>query len=171
MEKEIINKVEQSGLVQIDLEELYLKGQREVVDLKPWLYEELILKEKDFREYVKAHDWTQYKGKYVAVTCSADAIIPTWAFMIVATHLAPYAADLVFGDLSKLEEYLFFKRLSLIDPESYRNQRVVVKGCADLPVPATAYVELTRLLQPVVKSIMYGEPCSTVPVFKRKENA
>ena len=169
MEKEIINKVDQSGLIQIDLEELYTKGQRVVVDLKPWLYEALILKEKDFRNFAKEHDWSQYKDKFVAVTCSADAIIPSWAFMIVAANLSPFAADLVFGDLQKLEEYLYFKQLTKIDPETYRNQRVVVKGCADIPVPEAAYVELIRLLQPVVKSIMYGEPCSTVPVFKSKE--
>lgn len=169
MEKEIINKVEQSGLVQISLEDLYKKGERVIVDLKPWLFEELILKEKDFREYVKQHDWSKYKDKHVGIICSADAIVPTWAFMIVATKLTPFAAEMVFGDLSRLEEYLFFKKLADIDYSKYQDQRVVIKGCADIPVPATAYVELSRLLQPFVKSIMYGEPCSTVPVFKKKE--
>ena len=169
MEKEIINKVDQSGLVQIDLEDLYVKGESVEVDLKPWLFQELILKEKDFRESVKAHDWSQYKAKFVAVNCSVDAIVPTWAFMIVATNLAPYAAEIVFGDLDKLEEQLYFKQLTTLDKAAYQDQRIVVKGCADRNVPVSVYVALTSMLHPVVKSIMYGEPCSTVPVFKRKE--
>ena len=169
MEKEIINKVDQSGLMQIDLEELYLPGERVEIDLKPWLFQELILKEKDFRDAVKAHDWSQYKGKFVAVNCSVDAIIPTWAFMIVATNLASYASEIVFGDLNKLEEQLYLKQIANLDKSVFQDQRIVVKGCAARDVPVSVYVALTSMLQPVVKSIMYGEPCSTVPVFKRKD--
>ena len=169
MEKEIINKVDQSGLLQIDLEDLYMPGERVEVDLKPWLFQELILKEKDFRESVKAHDWTQYNGKFVAVNCSADAIVPTWAYMIIAINLAPYTAEVVFGDLYKLEEQLYLKQLSTLDKSAYQDQRIVVKGCANRDVPVSVYVALTSMLQPIVKSIMYGEPCSTVPVFKRKD--
>jgi hypothetical protein len=168
MEKEIINKVDQSGLVQINLEDLYLPGERVELDIKSWLFEELILKEKDFRDHVKMHDWQQYSGKFVAVHCSVDAIVPTWAYMIIATNLAPFAADVVFGDLNKLEETIYIKQLSKLNVSDYKDERIVIKGCSDKDVPVGVYVALTHLLQPVVKSIMYGEPCSTVPVFKRK---
>lgn len=167
MEKEIVNKVEESGLMQFDLEELYQKGERVLFDLKPWLYEELILKEKDFREKIKSHDWDSYKGKLVAVTCTADAIVPTWAFMLVTSQLQPVAAKVVLGDLKTLEEELFREAISKLDAENFRQQKVVIKGCGD-HVPVSAYVEFTNFLRPLVKSIMYGEPCSTVPVYKSK---
>ena len=166
MQDEIINKVAESGLVQIDLEELYLPGERILFDLKGWLFEELILKEKDFREQLKNHDWLQYQDKFVAIACTADDIVPTWAFMLVAAKLEPVAKKIVFGDLKKLEEELFHEQIFKIIPENYRDQRVVIKGCSKVEVPASAYVEITFLLRPVVKSIMYGEPCSTVPVYK-----
>ncbi|MCX6291672.1 MAG: DUF2480 family protein [Bacteroidetes bacterium] len=166
MEKEIINKVDQSGLVQFDLEELYCDGERVLFDVKDWLFEELILKEKDFREQVKNHDWLQYQNKFVALSCSADAIVPTWAFMLVASMLEPVSAKIVFGDLKKLEEELFQEQLQKINFEKYRDQRVVIKGCSNAAVPVSAYVELTAALRPFVKSILYGEPCSTVPVYK-----
>jgi hypothetical protein len=166
---EIINKVAQSGLITIDLEDHYVSGERVLFDLKGWLYEELILKEKDFREKLKDHPWENYKDKFVAISCSADAIIPTWAFMLVASHLKPVAGKISFGDLKKLEEDLFDEAISKINPEDYKDQKVVIKGCSKIEVPVSAYVNLTALLRPVVKSIMYGEPCSTVPVFKRKE--
>ncbi len=168
MEDEIVNKVQQSGLVSIDLEELYVPGERILFDLKGWLFQELILKEQDFREHIKQHDWNQYKDKFVAITCTADAIIPTWAFMLVASQLSSIAKKIVFGDLKKLEEEIFHDRLSKINPEDYRDQRIVIKGCSKVEVPASAYVEITSLLRPFVKSIMYGEPCSTVPVYKKK---
>ena len=168
MENEIINKVDQSGLLQIDPEQYYVAGERELLDLTPWLFENVILKEKIFREHIQTHNWLFYKDKFVAINCTADAIIPAWAYMIVAAHLSPYAKDFVFGDLNRLEEYLFMQQLAKIDLNAFQDKRVVIKGCSDLQVPLSAYVEITKLLQPVVKSVMYGEPCSTVPVFKKK---
>ncbi len=164
----IVNKVASSGLITLDLEEMMLPGDRVLFDLKSWLFEELILKEKDFREHISKHDWTQYNEKYVALTCSADAIVPTWAFMLVAVQLQAYAKKVVFGDLTKLETELFNERISQLNPDDYKDQRVVIKGCSVKQVPVSAYVQLTAFLSPLVKSIMYGEPCSTVPVFKRK---
>jgi len=166
---EIINKVAQSGLVTIDLEDLYVPGERVLFDLKSWLYEELILKEKDFREKLKSHPWEDYKDKFVAITCTADAIIPTWAFMLVAAQIKPFAKKIIFGNLQKLEEELFDEAISKINPDDYKDQKVVIKGCSKIEVPVSAYVNLTAMLRPVVKSIMYGEPCSTVPVFKKKD--
>ncbi len=168
MENEIVNKVSESGLVQFDLEELFIPGERVLFDLKPWLYEELVLKEKDFREQLKNHDWSFYQNKFIAITCTSDAIVPTWAFMLVASLMAPVAKKIVFGDLQKLEEEIFHEQLTKINPEDYRDQRIVIKGCSSVKVPASAYIELTALLQPVVKSILFGEPCSTVPVYKKK---
>lgn len=164
---DIINKVAQSGLVTIDLEELYVPGERILFDIKDWLFEELILKEKDFREKLKTHDWKKYRDKFVAVTCSADAIIPTWAFMLVTIYLRPVAAKIIFGDLQSLEEELFNEQISKMNPDSYRDQKLVIKGCSNVKVPQSAYMKLTSLLMPVAKSIMYGEPCSTVPLYKK----
>jgi hypothetical protein len=168
MEKEIINRVDQSGLTEFNLEDLYPKGTRSVIDVKENLFQGLILREKDFREFVKNEEWSKYKDQFVAITCTADAIVPTWAYMLLATALEPFAKKIVFGDLKTLETILFHEALSKIHPEDYRDKRVVIKGCSNLPVPESAYVELTRLLNPVAKSIMYGEPCSTVPIMKRK---
>ena len=166
---EIVNKVAQSGLVTIDLEDFYIQGDRILFDLKDWLFQELILKEKDFREKLKSHDWKQYENKFIALTCSADAIVPTWAFMLIASHLEPIAKKISFGDLQKLEEELFADAISKLNPDDYKNQKITIKGCSNIQVPVSAYVNLTGLLRPVAKSIMYGEPCSTVPVFKKKE--
>lgn len=168
MSDEIINKVANSGLITIDLEEYYPKGERVVFDIKPLLFQELILKEKDFREYIKNNDWTVYKDKYVAVICSADAIVPTWAYMLVGLALEPFAKKTVFGNLETLETVLFHEVLEKIDALQYKEQRVVIKGCSNLPVATNAYMELAQKLKPYVKSIMYGEPCSTVPLFKAK---
>ena len=165
--EQIVNKVDQSGLLQFDLESLYRPGERVLLDIKGWLFEELILKEKDFREQIKNHDWSLYQDKFVAVTCTADAIVPTWAYMLIASQLTPVAKKIVFGDLKKMEEVLFHESISSLNPENFRNQKVVIKGCSD-NVPVSAYVELSAFLRPVAKSIMYGEPCSTVPVFKAK---
>lgn len=165
---QIINKVALSGLISLDLEEYYHPGERVVYDLKDNLFMGLILKEKDFREFLKGHDWSQYAGKNVAITCSEDAIIPTWAYMLLTLHLRPYAHSVVFGELKDLEEKLFFDAIRSINPEDYRDARVVVKGCSKHPVPTAAYVEITQRLQPFVKSLMFGEPCSTVPLFKKK---
>ena len=165
--EEIINKVANSGLVTLDLEDYYHQGERVVYDLKDNLFMGLILKEKDFREFLKSHDWAQYAGKNVAITCTEDAIIPTWAYMLLTLQLEPHANAVVFGTLNDLEEKLYFDAIARIDVEAYRGVRVVVKGCSKHPVPTAAYVELTRKLQPVVQSLMFGEPCSTVPLFKK----
>lgn len=166
MSDEIINKVANSGLITIDLEELYPKGERVLFDIKPLLFQELILKEKDFRDFIKQHDWSQYQDKLVAITCTADAIIPTWAYMLVSIALEPFAKKVVFGDLETLEAIAFNEALLCIVYEDYRDKRVVIKGCSSLPVCTNAYVELVRGLKPFAKSIMYGEPCSTVPLYK-----
>ena len=164
---EIVNRVANSGLVTLDLESYYHPGERVVYDLKDNLFMEAILREKDFREFLKSHDWSQYTGKNVAVICSADAIVPTWAYMLLAVHLEPYANMVVFGDLQTLEDKLFYDALSRINPEDYQGARVVVKGCSNYPVPVSAYVEVSRLLRPVVQSLLFGEPCSTVPLYKK----
>jgi hypothetical protein len=163
----IINKVSQSGLATIDLETYYDESPREVYDIKEQLFMGLMLKETEFRDFIKTNDWTKYIGKHVAIVCSADAIVPTWAYMLVANKLSGLAKSFVFGDLSLLEFSLFKNQIDAINFEEYRDQRVVVKGCSKKPVPVSAYVYLTEKLTPIVKSIMYGEPCSTVPVYKR----
>ncbi|HEY0176124.1 MAG TPA: DUF2480 family protein [Pedobacter sp.] len=169
IQENIVNKVAASGLVTLNLELYYHQGERVVYDIKENLFHGLMLREKDFREFVKEHDWAAYTGKNVAVICSADAIVPTWAYMLLASKMKPYANEVVFGSQEALEAVLFAKALAKIDTEIYRDARVVIKGCADIEVPVAAYVEITNLLTPVVKSVMYGEPCSTVPIFKRKD--
>jgi hypothetical protein len=164
----IVNKVAESVLTTIDLEEYYPKQSVTVFDLQPFLFMGLILKEKDFREALKNHDWAQYEGKTVTVTCSADAIIPMWAYMLVATYLQPVATDVLYGTEQQAQQDLFLQQLRKLNPEDFTDKRIVVKGCGDLPIGEAAYLEVTKLLRPVVKSIMYGEPCSTVPIFKKK---
>jgi len=167
MENGIVNKVSQSGLITIDLEEYYPAGQRILFDIKEHLFQGLILREKDFREFIKNEDWNKYRDCYVALTCSADAIVPTWAYMLLATQLEPLAKKVVFGNLETLETILYNEILSKINIEDYKDARIVIKGCGNLPVPKAAYVQITGLLRPVAKSIMYGEPCSTVPLYKQ----
>jgi hypothetical protein len=164
---EILNKVAESGLITIDLEAYYPEGERIAFDMAPLLVEGLLLREKDFRAFIAEHDWSTYKGKHVALFCSTDAIIPRWAWMLLSVALQPFATTVVFGNAETLENVLFESFLSQLNPEDYRDQRVVIKGCSHKPVPVQAYVKLTALLLPVVKSILYGEPCSTVPVYKR----
>jgi Protein of unknown function (DUF2480) len=167
-EKEIVNRVTGSSLITFDLEEHYQPGERILFDLKDVLFQGLILREKDLRDFVKANDWSVYKDKFVAITCSADAIIPTWAYMLVAIAIKPYAKVVEFGSLEKLEERLFEEELSKVDWEHYRNAKIVVKGCSKVDVPASAYVKVVTELQPIASSLMFGEACSTVPLFKRK---
>ena len=167
MEKEIINKVALSGIITIDLEEFYPQGERVLFDIKEHLFQGLILKEKDFREFVKNEDWSKYTDKYVALICSADAVVPTWAYMLLAVQLEPYTKKVVFGDLETLETILYNEILNKLNINDYKDARVVIKGCGHLPVPQAAYVEITRLLRPVAKSIMYGEACSMVPLYKQ----
>lgn len=164
---EIVNKVELSGIITIDLEDFYPPGERVLFDIKDLLFQGLILREKDFRDFVKNQDWSKYKDTYVALACSADAIVPTWAYMLLATQLEPYAKKVVFGDLEILETILYNEALAKLNIDAYKNARIVIKGCGNLPVPKAAYVEITRLLRPVAKSIMYGEACSTVPLYKQ----
>lgn len=168
-EELIINRVAKSGLVTLDLEDYYHKGERVLYDLKDNLYMGLILKEKDFRDFLKTHDWTQYTDKNVAITCTEDAIIPTWAYMLLTIHLQPYANTVVFGNLEALEDKLFYDALATINPTDYIGARVVIKGCSKFPVPTSAYVEITRLLQPHVQTLLFGEPCSTVPLYKKSK--
>ena len=163
---QIINKVAESSLLTFDLEDFYIPGTRVSFDISSLLYEGLILKEKDFRTFLKQEDWSQYQGKFVSVHCSSDAIIPTWAYMLLASCLQPYARKVVFGDLQKLEEALFYEALLHLDVEVYRVRIVVVKGCSKVAVPVSAYLDITQKLVAVAKSVMFGEACSTVPVFK-----
>lgn len=164
---DFVNKVAKSGLISFDLSDYYHKGDRVLYDIKDNLFQGLMLREKDFREFIKGYDWAQYEGKNVAIVCSVDAIVPTWAFMLLATKIEPYANMLVFGDLADLEDALFRQALAKIDLNEFKDQRIVIKGCGDIPVPTSAYVEITRLFRPIAKSIMYGEPCSTVPLYKK----
>jgi hypothetical protein len=167
IQENFINKVALSGLVTLDPAQFYPAGERVVYDIKDNLAQGLILREKDFREFVKGHDWSQYQDKLVAVTCTEDAIVPAWAYVLLANKLAPYAKEVVFGNEEVLETVLFIKNIAKLDIEEYRGQRVVLKGCGDVAVPVSAYVELAKILTPVVKSLMFGEPCSTVPIYKR----
>ena len=167
MENEIVNRVATSSLVTFDLEELYTPGDRVLVDIGENLYQGLVLREKDFRDFVKATDWSAYKEKLVAVTCTVDAIIPTWAYMLLSVALEPYAKKIVFGDLHQLEAELFRAALAKVDWSHYAGAKVVVKGCSRVEVPVSAYVEATNRLRPVAASIMFGEACSTVPLYKR----
>lgn len=166
----IVNRVAKSPLVTLDLENYFQEGERVLFDMKDYLFNELILKEKDFRRLVSEHDWAQYKNKNVAIHCSVDAIVPTWAYMLVTSNLTPYANMVVFGNLNSLEEALIRDAFSRIDLTQYENAKVVIKGCSKLSNPAYAFTEVTRLLQPHVSSLMYGEPCSTVPIFKKKKS-
>ena len=168
MAEEIINKVAQSKLVTFDLEDYYPKGERKVLDLKGWLYEGIILREKEFRTFLAEYDWEQYTDAFVALTCSTDAIVPGWAYMLVTTKLQPYAKKIIQGDLQDLETSLYQTVIAGLDVSMYLDMPVIIKGCSHKPVPPNAYLLLTEKLMPVAKSIMYGEACSSVPLFKRK---
>lgn len=168
MSEPFVNKVAESGLITLDLEKYYPKGETAVFDLKDHLFMGLILKEKDFREALKSLDWSVYQDKNVALTCSADAIIPVWAWMLVVSYLQPVAKEVVMGDEKELHRSLYLKNIDAIDVNEFSGQRVVIKGCGETPIADYVYMEITKKLRPVVKSIMYGEPCSTVPVYKQK---
>jgi hypothetical protein len=166
--EEIINKVAQSGLHTLDLEEYYPREEIVVLDLKSMLFMEMILKEKEFRAALQAVDWSGYQDKILAVVCTADAIIPSWAYMLVAVQAQPFVKDIFLGDGATALREAFLVNLRAIDTSEFADKRVVVKGCGDLTVDGFAYLEIARLLRPVVKSIMYGEACSNVPVYKKK---
>ncbi|WP_435414735.1 DUF2480 family protein [Polaribacter aestuariivivens] len=169
MAEEIVNRVATSKLKTFDLEEIYPDGKRVLFDIKDWLFQEIILKETDFRASVKNHDWSQYKNTFVAITCSADAIIPSWAFMLVAAELTPFANKVVIGNLELLETVLYQELLEFIDFRDFTDAPVIIKGCANKPIPNAAYAFLIGKLQPIAKSIMFGEACSTVPLYKAKK--
>jgi len=168
MEGEFINKVSESALITLNLEDYYPKEEVLVFDMKDYLFMGLILKEKDFREALKNLDLAPFHHKIAAVTCSADAVIPVWAYMLVASYLQPVATEVLFGTEEEIKKQLLLKNIAAIAVEEFADKRVVIKGCGDLPIGESAYLAATKILRPVVKSIMYGEPCSTVPIFKRK---
>jgi hypothetical protein len=167
-EDTIINRVTNSSLVSLDLEDYYPKGENILFDIAPLLYEESILKEKDFRLFLKENDWTKYEGKNIALNCSVDAIVPTWAYMLLVSKLQPIANFIVYGDLQALEQALWQKAIQEIDISRFNQSKVVIKGCSKIPVPVFAYTEIMRLLMPIADSLAYGEPCSTVPIFKKR---
>ena len=168
MSEEIINKVALSPLLQLDLEDYYPKEEIVVFDLKPYLFMELILKEKDFRADLEKLDWSVYREKLVTVTCSVEAVIPMWAYMLVTSYLQPIAKDVLFGDQKTALQQVFLKNIDSINIDEFQDKRIVVKGCGELPIGEFAYLEITKKLRPVAKGIMYGEPCSTVPIYKKK---
>jgi hypothetical protein len=167
--EELRNKVAESGLITLDLEAFIPKNELVLFDLKNFLYMELILKEKEFRAMLDQHQWNQYQNKWVAITCSADAIIPMWAYMLVVSKLVGVASDIHVGDETAAQKNAIIENISKLDASQYLDKRVVVRGCGDKEIAAYAYVEISKKLMPVVKSLMYGEPCSTVPVFKKKQ--
>jgi hypothetical protein len=168
MPEEIINKVASSKLITFNLEDYYPKGERIVLDVKDWLYEGFILREKEFRGYITDHNWEQYKGTFVALYCSTDAIIPGWAYMLVVTKLQPYAKKVVQGSLVDLETAVYQKIIDDLDVCEFQDRLVIIKGCTNKPVPPNAYLFITEKLLNVAKSVMYGEACSSVPLYKRK---
>lgn len=169
LEEAIVNRVANSKLRTFDLEEIYPEGKRVEFDIKDWLFQELILKETDFRTSVKNHDWSQYKNTFVAVGCSVDAIIPSWAFMLIASELTPFANKVVIGNLELLETVIYQELIGFLDFKDFVEKPVIIKGCAEKPIPNSAYAFLIAKLQPIAKSIMFGEACSTVPLYKSKK--
>jgi len=168
MEEAFINKVSESSIVSLDLEEFYPKDEIALFDMKDYLFMGLILKEKDFRESLKVLDLSVYTNKVVAVTCSADAVIPMWAYMLAASYIQPVAIEVAFGTVEEVKAIVLLKNISNLPITDYTDKRVVIKGCGEMPIGEAAYLQATKLLRPVAKSIMYGEPCSTVPIYKRK---
>lgn len=170
MAEEIVNRVAQSKLITFNLEDYYPEGQRFLFDVSQWLFEGFVLKEKDFREKAKDHDWSQYNGQFVALGCSTDAIIPAWAYMLIATYLEDHAKKVVIGTLEDLESHLYQEIIERMDVSDLTDKPVIIKGCSHKPVPRNAYIFLIKKLQPVVKSLMYGEACSSVPLYKQPKN-
>jgi len=168
MPEEIINRVANSKLVVVDLEDYYPSGKRILFDIKDWLFEGFVLREKDFRVQVIAHDWSQYQDAYVALTCSTDAIVPAWAYMLLTMHLEPFAKKILIGDLGQLEGSIYQSIIENLDVTPFNDKPLIIKGCANKPVPANAYILMSQKLKPIAKSIMYGEACSSVPLFKKK---
>ncbi len=169
MAEEIVNRIANNkNLITFDLEEYYPEGKRILFDIKDWLFEGLLLREKDFRKQVSDHDWSTYRDAYVALTCSSDAIIPGWAYLLLTSSLIPYTKKVVVGSLETLETILYNEIINHLDVSRYQDKFLIIKGCANKPVPEGAYISLIQKLQPVAKSIMYGEACSSVPLYKKK---
>lgn len=164
---EIINRVANSSLKVFDLEDYYVKGVRSTIDIADWLEEGFLLKEVDFRAKLKDIDWSKYENHLVNIICSTDAIIPAWSAILIATYLAPFARKVISGTINELDTVLYEEALSKVDYSEFENQAVIIKGCAKLPVPVSAYLMAVKNLQPIAKSIMYGEACSAVPLYKR----
>lgn len=169
MSDKIINRVANSNLVNIDLEAMYPEGKRILFDIKKWLFEGIVLKEKEFRKHVANHDWTQYKNNYVALNCSEDAIIPSWAYLLISSELAPYAKKIIVGDMELLETLIFHEVIENLRIENFKDKPIIIKGCSEKLIPNSAFSMLIQKLFPIAKSIMYGEACSTVPLYKRKK--
>jgi len=169
MEKTLVNKVAQSGLITINMEDWYPKDTIEELDLKDFLFHGLVLREKEFRTSIQSIEWEKYQGKILCVFCSTDAIIPVWAFMLVAASVSSFATDLHWGPKNTYLQKYYKNVIDSLNVELYSGQKIVIKGCSKKEVPSSAYMDITRKLKPVVQSIMYGEPCSTVPVFKKKK--
>ena len=167
MSNEITNRVANSQLVTVDLEDFYPEGERVLFDIKKWLFEGLILKEKDFRASVKNNNWQAYQNKFVALNCSAEAIIPSWAYLLITVALSPFAKKIVVGDLELLESSIYQDIIQNLPVEIYKDKPVIIKGCSDKFIPQTAYTQLITKLRPIARSIMYGEACSNVPLYKK----
>lgn len=167
LEEEIINRVANSKLITINLEDYYPKGKRILFDIKDWLFEGLVLREKDFRNRVAEYDWSQYQDCNVALTCTSDAIIPGWAYMLLSIQLEPFSKKTVVGNLETLETAIYQDIINSIDVSGFENKPLIIKGCANKPVPENAYIMLATKLKPIAKSIMYGEACSSVPLYKK----
>lgn len=167
-ERPLVNRVAKSGIITINLEDYYPQGEILVFDIKDYLFRGLILREKDFRAVIAEHNWEQYQDKNLAIHCSTDAIVPIWAYQLVTISAAPYAKNIAHGTISDFVTTHYYQVLPTLDFNEYKDQRIVIKGCSNKPVPIAAYTELARLLTPVAKKIMYGEPCSMVPLYKKK---
>lgn len=170
MANEIINRVANSKLIVFDLEDYYPEGKRVLLDIKDWLFEGFVLREKDFRDYIKQHDWALYKNSFVALTCSTDAIIPAWAYMLIILELESYSKKTIIGNLESLETSIYQDIINNLNLEEYKDKPVIIKGCSNKPVPVNAYLMITDKLKPYAKSIMFGEACSSVPLYKRAKS-
>lgn len=165
---ELINRVAQSGIVTIDIEQLINEDLITELDISQFLFKGLLLREKEFRTALKAYDWEQFRDKKVAVFCSTDAIVAQWAYMLIANHLIDIASDFYWGTKDMVWKDVLIQTIRQLDPNEYIDKRIVIKGCGTRPLPDAAYLEITKRLQPAVKSLMFGEACSTVPVYKKR---
>lgn len=170
MKEEIINRVANSKLAVLDLEDYYPEGKRVLIDIKDWLFDGFVLREKDFREHIKQHNWSQYQDNYVALTCSTDAIIPAWAYMLIILELESISKKTIIGDLETLESSIYQDIIIYLNLDVFKNKPVIIKGCSNKPVPRNAFLMITEKLKPIATSIMYGEACSSVPLFKKSKN-